>query len=579
MAASDSIGAMTKRLGQPVAIYPALVAQTSAAEPEKGSRPLECRPLAGYNRRRRWKMNNDVATIAVAIPDEGCLLPAIGWKLIRGVPGCRRIGIVWNGRSSIQGEYAMFWYPRQTVSRYSQPWLAMLFLGLGLTLAITPSQARGPNIVLLLADDLGFADLACYGHPFHETPQLDRLAQRGMRFTQFYAGPVCSPTRCNLQAGLDQARFGITQHIPGHRRPFARLIDPTVPLQLPLETVTFAERLREAGYRTGYFGKWHLGGPGFAPQDQGWETAEETKGNTMPADPVRNPEGRTALHLSQLASDFIRDHRDHPFLLQVSFNAVHIPLSTTSRLRDKYQKKPAVAGFPCRPEYAGLLEELDTSVGTIVQAIEEVGLTDQTLVIFLSDNGGLVHEQDGDVVTSNSPLRGEKGTLYEGGIRIPSIWAWPTQIPAASLCEIPATTIDVFATLMEVAALTPPTRTDGVSLVRLWQAPRTGLDRHELFWHLPHYHHSTPASAIRSDDWKLIEFFEEGAVELYHLAADPSESQNLAAVQPTIAQQMRDSLAAWRMRVQAAIPMPNPDFDPARAQELGKSNERRSRKK
>lgn len=474
----------------------------------------------------------------------------------------------------------MFWpYPSPAVRRSNSPCLSMVFVGLTLLLSIAPSYARGPNIVLLLADDLGYADLACYGHPFHETPHLDRLARQGMRFTQFYAGPVCSPTRCNLQAGLDQARFGITQHIPGHRRPFARLIDPTVPLQLPLETVTFAERLREAGYRTGYFGKWHLGGPGFAPQDQGWEMVEETKGNTVPADPVDNPEGRTALHLSQLASDFIRDQREQAFLLQVSFNAVHIPLSTTASLQAKYSAKPPVAGFPCNPEYAGLLEELDTSVGNILQTIADVGLTDQTLVIFLSDNGGLMHEQDGDVVTSNSPLRGEKGTLYEGGIRIPALWSWPLQIPAASLCETPATTIDVFATLMEVAALTPPAQTDGVSLVRLWQAPSTRLDRQELFWHLPHYHHSTPASAIRAGDWKLIEFFEEGTVELYHLKSDPSESQNLAAAQVAVAQRLRDSLAAWRLRVQAALPRPNPDYDPARALELGKTNERRTRKK
>jgi arylsulfatase A len=440
----------------------------------------------------------------------------------------------------------------------------------------SPCVASGPNIIILLADDLGFADLACYGNRFNETRNIDHLANCGMRFTQFYAGPVCSPTRCNLQSGLDQARFGITQHIPGHRRPFAKLIDPVVPLQLPSDTVTFAERLSEAGYRTGYFGKWHLGGTGFGPQEQGWQISEETKGNTIRGESARNPEGRTTQHLSNLATEFIRRAPNQPFLLQVSYNAVHIPLSTTSALRNKYGSKNTAEGYPSNPVYAGLLEELDISVGEIVKTVEDCGLSDQTIIIFLSDNGGLVHEQDGDIITSNAPLRGEKGTLYEGGIRIPSIWTWPGQIHANSVCETPATTIDIYATLMELTKTDfPMNSTDGVSLVQLFSNSKAKLARDELFWHLPHYHHSTPASAIRSGNWKLIEFYEDGALELYDLDSKPLEATNLAAIEVPTAQRLKESLDRWRNKVQARVPVPNPNYDPARASELAKGKERK----
>ena len=436
-----------------------------------------------------------------------------------------------------------------------------------------PVVAQPPNILLILADDLGWADVGCYGNTYNETPHLDRLAREGLRFTQFYAGPVCSPTRANLQSGRDQARYGITQHIPGHRRPWAKLSDPEVPKQLPLEVVTFAERLTEAGYRTGYFGKWHLGGAGFSPTDQGWQTAEETKGNILKRDGV---ERRTTEYLADKAIAFLEADRDRPFLLQVSHSAVHIPLSTTPDKLAHFQNKPAMPGYPSRPEYAGLLAELDDSVGRLLAALDRLELKDNTLVIFVSDNGGLEHQQDGTVVTSNRPLRGEKGSLYEGGIRVPAIARWPGRILAGSVCTTPVITTDLHATFAALAGVAVPEgELDGVNLLPLLTDPAAPLKREALFWHLPHYHHSTPASAVRWGDWKLIEFFEEPHLELYHLAKDPSETTNLAATEPDRAQQLRQVLHDWRARVGARLPVANPQYDPARAGQLGKPGRER----
>jgi arylsulfatase A len=442
--------------------------------------------------------------------------------------------------------------------------------------ASAPASATRPNLILILADDLGYADLGCYGNTFNETPHLDRLAREGMRFTQFYAGPVCSPTRANLQSGQDQARFGITQHIPGHRRPYARLADPVVPSHLPLEVVTFAECLRDAGYATGYFGKWHLGGSGFGPADQGWTEALEFNGNVLGGRlPGIGPDRRNPEFMAEKAEAFLAAHRDRPFVLQLSHSAVHIPLSTTPELLAKYQAKKPMPGYPSRPEYAGLLEELDRSVGRVVAAVDRLGLAERTLILFVSDNGGLEHEQGGRIVTSNVPLRGEKGSLYEGGIRVPAIARWPGTIPAGTRSDVVATTIDLHPTFVELGRATPPASQprDGHSLATLLRDPRRAPARDTFFWHLPHYHHSTPASAIRRGDWKLIEFFEDGALELYDLARDPGEKQNLAAREPARTAELRAALAAWRQEVGARMPVPNPNHDPARASQLGRGGE------
>lgn len=435
-----------------------------------------------------------------------------------------------------------------------------------------PGQPTRPNIVLILADDLGWADPGCYGNTFYETPNIDRLAQDGLRFTQFYAGPVCSPTRANLQSGQDQARFGITQHIPGHRRPFARLIDPVVAPHLPLEVETFAECLGKIGYATGYFGKWHLGGEGYGPQDQGWQMVVESQGHIVPRR-IAGDDGarRTAEFLTSKAIEFMEANKDSPFVVQVSHYAVHLPIVTTPERLARFAAKQSVPGHPSRPEYAGLLDELDQSVGAIGEALDRLGLAERTLVLFLSDNGGLEHEQSGRVVTSNKPLRGEKGMLYEGGIRVPAIARWKGRIEAGGVCHRPVTTIDIHPTLVELTGAAAPANQpqDGTSLASLLINPGGSLPRDTLCWHLPHYHHSTPASAIRRGDLKLIEFFEDGALELYDLRQDPSESINLAAQHSESARELQASLREWRDRVGAQLPRPNSNFDPTRAGQLG----------
>jgi uncharacterized sulfatase len=449
--------------------------------------------------------------------------------------------------------------------------LALIAMASGATLACAAPTPGKQNMILILADDLGWADLGCYGNTFNETPAIDRLAQQGVRFTQFYAGPVCSPTRASIQAGQYQSRVGITVHIPGHWRPFAKMVEPPVALNLPLEIETFAERIGAAGYATGYFGKWHLGDAGFGPAEQGWQTALETKGNVVPPGIERaDPPRRTAEFLTAKAVEFIEANREKPFLLQVSHGAVHIPLSTTPELLKKYRAKKPMPNYPSRPEYAGLLEELDQSVGKITAAVDRLGLGENTLIIFVSDNGGLNREQSGTVTTSNAPLRSEKGTLYEGGIRVPCIIRRTGSIPAGRESTAIASTIDFYPTFLETAGVSAPKSQvlDGVSLRPVLRNPAASLRRDTLYWHLPHYHHSTPASAIRQGDWKLLEFFEDGALELYNLREDLGEAKNLAAKFPERAKAMQAALKTWRKEVQAQLPQLNPGYDPARAEEF-----------
>ncbi len=434
---------------------------------------------------------------------------------------------------------------------------------------------KKPNIVFILIDDLGWADLPVYGNRFHETPNIDRLAREGMRFTDFYAGaPVCSPTRATIQSGQYTPRTGITNFIPGHWRPFEKLVEPPIPSQMALEVVTVAEALKPAGYRTAHFGKWHLGGWGYLPEQQGYDVSVVTAGRHFGFHVIGRPPKKMprdvylAEFLTDRAVEFIAENKDRPFFIHLSHFAVHIPLEARDALIEKYRAKPKPEGGINNPVYAAMVEHVDRSVGRVLDELDRQGLTDNTLVIFTSDNGGLRRRYDGkgEVVTTNAPLRDEKGSLYEGGIREPLIVRWPGVVAAGSVCHEPTISIDFYPTLLEVAGAPRPAGhvLDGESLIPLLK--QTGcLQRDAIYFHYPHYHHSRPAGAVRCGRWKLIEFFDTGDLELYDLEADLGERRNLADRMPDKAQELRAKLAEWRKQVGALMPTKNPKYDPKRA--------------
>ena len=443
-----------------------------------------------------------------------------------------------------------------------------------------------PNIILIFIDDLGWMDVGCYGNDFVETPRIDRLAGEGMRFTDFYAsGAVCSPTRCALQSGQNQARVGITAHIPGHWRPFERVITPQTTMALPLDIVTVAEALKASDYKTGYVGKWHLdAGRNYWPDRQGYDFTRVIGGPHLPgkyrvqSHPDIKPKPgqyRTDFEADQ-SIEFIEQNKNEPFFLMVSPFAVHIPLGAMSDKVEKYRKKAAETerDLP-HPVYAALIEHCDDMVGRIVDSVEAAGLSGKTMILFTSDNGGLYRRYDyreaaDDNVSSQAPLKGEKGSLHEGGVRVPLIIKYPPLVKAGTTCSEPTVSHDFYPTFVELAGGTLPQNQtiDGRSLTPLLREPSAKLDRNAIFWHYPHYHHDRPASSIRERDWKLIEYLDgTGDIEIYHLANDIGEKQNLISERKGKVADLKKKLATWRNSVSARMPIPNPGYDPKRAHE------------
>jgi arylsulfatase A-like enzyme len=458
---------------------------------------------------------------------------------------------------------------------------------------------KRPNFVFFLIDDLGRQDLGCYGSTFYETPNIDRLAAQGMRFTNAYAAcPVCSPTRASIMTGKYPARVGITDWIGAPQKPTAYRE------YLPLEEVTIAEALKEAGYATGFVGKWHLATRDedrakYYPDQQGFDINiggdhsgspptyfhPYAKGNrtleTMPAG------GKDGDYLTDRLTDeslrFLEANKDRPFLLYLSHYAVHTPLESKEDLARKYETKaknvPAPDGPHSKPVYgpyktrlvqdhavyAGMIQSVDESVGRVLAKLEELGLERETIVIFMSDNGGLsTVAREGP--TCNLPLRAGKGWLYEGGIREPMLIKWPGVVEPGSICHEVVTSTDFYPTMLEMAglALRPRQHADGVSLAGLLKGTGT-LDRRPIYWHYPHYHGSgnRPSGAVRAGDYKLIEWYEDGRVELYNLKDDLGEQDDLAATMPAKADELRRLLHAWRGEVGARMPegKPREDFD------------------
>lgn len=413
-----------------------------------------------------------------------------------------------------------------------------------------------PNIVLILADDLGVNDLHCYGREDHRTPKLDALASAGARFTTAYtAQPICSPSRAALMTGKCPARLHLTNFLPGRAdAPSQKLIQPVIEGQLPLEEPTIAEWLRGAGYATGLFGKWHLGNKGFGPTEQGFDVVVSPPANTQPSD-VEGGKGEYAI--AAAAEKFMEANKDKPFFCYVPHNNPHIPLAAKPELIE--QNKSAF-----HPTYAAMIETLDDSVGRLMRKVDELGLTERTIFIFTSDNGGLhVLEFPSTPATHNTPYRAGKGYVYEGGLREPLIIRWPGVIEVGKTIDAPVVLTDLVPTLLEAAGINLSKTVgplDGVSLLPLLREGKA--PQRSLYWHFPNYTNQggRPAGAIRTDNWKLIENFEDNSIELYDLAQDPSEKTDLASREPDLARKMQADLAAWRQRVGAQMLQPNPEF-------------------
>jgi len=460
-----------------------------------------------------------------------------------------------------------------------------------------------PNFVFILIDDLGWRDLGCCGSTFYETPNLDRLAGQGIRFTDAYAAcPVCSPTRASILTGKYPAGVGVTNFIGGRAR--GRLIDAPYVDHLPAQEFSLAHALADGGYATWHVGKWHLGGRPFFPDDHGFEVnlggcswGMPNHGYFSPWGIETLPDGPPGEYLTdRLTDEAIRLIRGcpagRPFFLNLWHYAVHIPIQVREEWVAPWRDKAARLGldklptfeqgepFPCEhkkdkrvvrrliqsdPAYAAMVANLDENIGRLLAALDETGRADDTVVIFTSDNGGLATAEGSP--TCNLPLAEGKGWMYEGGTREPLIVRAPGLVAPGSTCDVPVTSPDFYPTLLELAGLPPrpEQHTDGVSLVPLLRGGGR-LGREAIFWHYPHYGNQggTPGSSVRAGDWKLIEFFEDDRLELYNLREDEGEHHNLAAAHPDRARRLQQTLAAWRRRVEAKLPTPNPDHVPWR---------------
>lgn len=459
-----------------------------------------------------------------------------------------------------------------------------------------------PNILFIVADDLGWNDLSAGGSTFYESPNIDRIANEGMLFTQGYATcQVCSPSRASILTGKYTPRHGITEYIgaacgeawresQGGRH--TKMLPPEYDRALRPDEITFAEVLRRAGYRTFFTGKWHLGDSpadpeafGFEINKGGWSAGGPSGGYFAPWRNPRLEDGPAGeslpLRLGNETARFIEENRDAPFLAYLSFYSVHCPIQTTRDLWDKYRQKALAQGTPEKrfifdrrlpvrqvqdcPIYGGMIESMDRAVGIVLDKLDELGLADDTLVVFTSDNGGV---SSGDAYSSSMlPLRGGKGRQWEGGIREPYYVRFPRRVAAGSTCDVPVSGIDFYPTFLEYAGLAiPPEQViDGASIVPLLSSEQSRvLSGRDLFWHYPHYGNQggDPSSIIRSGPWKLITYHEDGHDELYNLEADPGEQCDVIAANDKIATELRRRLDKWLTEVDAKFPTPDPEYDP-----------------
>jgi arylsulfatase A len=473
-------------------------------------------------------------------------------------------------------------------------WGALALAGPGAFSACSIFQKKEKlNFILINIDDLGWRDLACYGSRYYETPNIDRLAAQGVRFTDAYAScAVCSPTRASIMTGRYPARIGVTDwihhldkrgeeaykegknptaYVGGKRR---KLLCPPNPYWMELDEVTIAEVLKTAGYATCHIGKWHLGYEPWFPDKQGFDInigGGEIGQPPTYFDPYYLNEQRPSIpalssrrqgeYLTDRESDetvrFLNEHRDKPFFLHMCHYAVHTPLQAREELVAKYENKGKTN--QTNATYAAMIESVDRAVGRMLSTLDEIGLAERTMVIFTSDNGGLQ-----DYATDNAPLRAGKGYPYEGGIRVPLIVRWPGVIESGRVCEVPVSSVDHFPTLVELAGarLLSDRVIDGESLVPVLKGTGS-LRREAIFWHFPHYRGEViPYSIIRKKGWKLIKRYEGRTFELFNLKEDLSEKNDLSGKRPEKVKELDAELSAWLKDTQAKLPRENPDYEP-----------------
>ncbi|MEY4178759.1 MAG: Arylsulfatase [Planctomycetota bacterium] len=479
------------------------------------------------------------------------------------------------------------------------PLLAVLIASWSAPEAVGAPAGSKPNIILIMADDLGYTDVACFGSKYYETPNLDRLAAQGMRLLNHHHCQNCTPTRAALMSGQYGARTGVytvggIDRFDWSKRPLQPVENSIV---LPLDRDIIAKQLKAAGYATGMFGKWHIGQQGdFLPGKRGFDEAIVSMGKhfdfaTHPK--TDYPEGQyLADFLTEKAVGFIERNKERPFFLYLPHFGVHSPHEAKPELVAKFKRKPAVGGHNSAT-YAAMIASVDESVGRVMRTLDDLKLADNTVLIFTSDNGGVGGyrgpgglerdpgvtsagkkpkgaDEDGGGITDNAPLRSGKGSLYEGGIREPFMVRWPGVTQPGSSSDVPTIHVDIFPTFLEIADAPRPRQVlDGESLVKLFRDPNATLKRDAIFQHFPGYlgagtglWRTTPVSVIQVSDWKLMEFLEDGRLELYNLRDDIGESKNLARENPAKAQELFDRLVAWRKAVNAPMPKKNAAASP-----------------
>jgi len=478
-------------------------------------------------------------------------------------------------------------------------WLAVTALVFAVDLCPLKAQQNRPNVVYILADDLGWTDISCQGSEYYETPHIDRLASQGMRLLRYHNCQNCQPTRAALMTGQYGARTGVytvggIDRFDWQSRPLRPVDNVT---KLPLDRITIAQALKSAGYATAMFGKWHLGEDAeHHPSARGFDEALASSGqhiNFRTNPPTDIPDDAyLADFLTDRACDFIRRHQQQPFFLYLPHFGVHSPYQAKADLIQKFQAKPATKRHN-DPVYAAMIASVDDSVGRIMALLEELKLSENTVLIFSSDNGGVGgYQREGILkandVTDNAPLRSGKGSLYEGGTRVPFVVRWPGIVPPGETNSVPAIHVDLFPTLLEITNSPAPEGQvlDGESLLPLFRNSEGQLERDAIYQHFPGYlgagqgtYRTTPVGVIQSGPWKLMEFFEDDRLELYRLDKDPGEQTNLADQMPDQARDLHDRLVAWRSRINAPMPAPNAAQTDEKAADNSKKKKQGGKKK